>query len=163
MDRKVVFLDRDGILNVERGEYTFKLEDVEIVDDLLASAKLFFNAAYEFIIISNQGGISRGIYTKEDVLAIDNILRETFVRNGMSILDSYYCPHHNDIENCLCRKPKSLLLERAIAKYKLKIENTIFIGDSPRDKEAGERLSIRSFQVEANSSILELSKTILNE
>lgn len=163
MERKVLFLDRDGILNVERGEYTYKVEDVEIVDDLLASAKLFFKAGYEFIIISNQGGISRGLYSKEDVLAIDNILRDSFVSNGMSILDSYYCPHHNEIENCLCRKPKSLLLERAIAKYNLKIENTFFIGDSPRDKEAGEALSIKSFQVEANSSILELSKTLLNE
>ncbi len=160
---KVVFLDRDGIINVERGEYTFKIEDLKIVPDLLESALLFYNAGYKFIIISNQGGISKGIYSKKEVLQIDNILRKTFVEKGMEILDSFYCPHYDGIENCLCRKPKSLMLEKALAKYDIQNEDTLFIGDSERDRKAGESLSIKSYLVKANSSILKLSNLLLNE
>jgi len=160
---KVVFLDRDGIINIERGEYTYKISDLEIVPDLLQAASLFYKAGYKFIIISNQGGISKGIYSKKEVLQIDNIIRKTFVEKGMDILDSFYCPHYDGIENCLCRKPKTLMIEKALAKHDIQIKDTLFIGDSERDKKAGESLSIKSYLVKANSSILKLSNTLLNE
>ena len=163
MAKKIVFLDRDGVINMERGEYTFKKSDFSIVPDLLDSMMLFFKAGYEFIVISNQGGISRKLYSKKDVIKLDNIIREAFVEQGMKVLDSFYCPHHNDNENCLCRKPKSLLLERAMAKHNIRSKDAIFIGDSERDKIAGENVGIKSFKVDANSSILVLSKTLIDE
>lgn len=163
MNRKVIFLDRDGILNIERGEYTFKEEDVRLVPDLMEALALFSSNGYEFIIISNQGGIAKGIYSKLDVVNVENILRSSLVEKGIKILDSYYCPHHNAIENCLCRKPKSLMLEKAVARHKVTKENSYFIGDSERDKIAGESIGIKSYQVEANSSILELSKKLIHE
>jgi D-glycero-D-manno-heptose 1,7-bisphosphate phosphatase len=127
MERKIIFLDRDGVLNIERGEYTFKQEDVSIVPGLIDSLKILSKNGYEFIIISNQGGISKNIYAKADVIAVENILRKNLVENNIMILDSFYCPHHNDIENCLCRKPKSLLLEKAMAKYELRTENCFLL------------------------------------
>lgn len=163
MKKNVVFLDRDGVVNIERGEYTYRKEDFELVPDILNAALVFHNVGYSVIIISNQGGISKGIYTKEDVLALDNIIRNSFVQKGIDILDSFYCPHHSDNENCLCRKPKSLLLERAIAKHNVDIKRSFFIGDSERDKIAGERLGIKSLKVLANSSILEISKLLIDE
>jgi D-glycero-D-manno-heptose 1,7-bisphosphate phosphatase len=163
MVKKVVFLDRDGIINRERGAYTFRPEDFEFVPDILEAAKLLENAGYALIIISNQGGISKGLYTKEDLLYLDNIIRKAFVEKGITLLDSFYCPHYSSNENCLCRKPKSLLLERALAKYGFKKENALFIGDSDRDRIAGEKIGIKSLQVEANASILNLCKKLINE
>ena len=163
MARKIIFLDRDGIINIERGEYTFREEDFTIVPDLLESAYNLYTSGYEIIIISNQGGISKGIYSKEEVLKLDNIIRLAFVEKGIEVLDSFYCPHYTDNENCLCRKPKSLLLERAMAKYNVDPKNAFFIGDSERDKIAGENVGIKSYQVKANSSILSLSKKLLDE
>lgn len=163
MIKKVVFLDRDGIINIERGEYTFRVNDFKFVPEIIDAAKVFYKAGYSIIIISNQGGISKGIYSKEDVLKIDNIIRSSFVEEGIKVLDSFYCPHYTSNENCLCRKPKSLLLERALAKYDINIEDAVFIGDSERDKIAGENLGIKSIQVKANTSILGLSKILIDE
>lgn len=163
MKKKVVFLDRDGVINIERGEYTYREEDFHLVPDILSAARIFSDAGYAIMIISNQGGISKGIYTKEDVLALDNIIRDSFVQKGINVLDSFYCPHYTDNENCLCRKPKSLLLERAIAKHDVDKNLSFFIGDSERDKIAGERVGVRSLKVLANSSILEISKLLINE
>jgi D-glycero-D-manno-heptose 1,7-bisphosphate phosphatase len=163
MDEKVVFLDRDGIINIERGEYTYRVNDFQFVPEIIDAARVFHEAGYAIIIISNQGGISKGIYSKKDVIKIDNIIRETFVEEGIEVLDSFYCPHYTGNENCLCRKPKSLMLERALGKYNIKKENALFIGDSERDKIAGENGGIRSIQVKANTSILELSKMLVHE
>jgi len=163
MSKKVAFLDRDGVINIERGEYTYLSEDFQLVPDILSAALLLQKAGYAIIIISNQGGVSKGIYTKEDVLTLDNIIRSSFVEKGINILDSFYCPHYSENENCLCRKPKSLLLERAIAKHNVAITQSFFIGDSDRDKVAGERVGIRSLKVMANSSILEMCKLLINE
>ncbi len=163
MDRKIIFLDRDGVLNIERGEYTFKEEDVQLVPDLLEALSLFSKNGFEFIIISNQGGISKGIYSKTDVINVENILLKHFVERGIKVLDSFYCSHHNDIENCLCRKPKPLMLEKATAKHNVNKEKSYFIGDSERDKIAGESIGIKSFQVGVNSSILELCKKLIHE
>lgn len=163
MVRKLVLLDRDGIINQERGEYTFRKEDFSFVNGILEAAKVFYEAHYQIIIISNQGGISKGIYQKENVLELDNVIRKTFVEKGIKVLDSFYCPHYTENENCLCRKPKSLLLERALAKHGFLAKDAIFIGDSERDKKAGESIGIKSILVEANSSILNLSKKLIHE
>lgn len=163
MARKVVFLDRDGIINIERGEYTFLEKDFVFVPELLDAAYLWSQSNYAIIIISNQGGISKGIYSKKDVLKLDNIIRLAFVEKGIEVLDSFYCPHYTDNENCLCRKPKSLLLERALGKYNIEAKDAFFIGDSERDVIAGENVGIKSFLVKANTSILGLSKKLVNE
>lgn len=163
MDRKIIFLDRDGVLNIERGEYTYHANDVKLVPDLLEALVLLSKNGFEFIIISNQGGISKGIYKKADVFIVENIIRDHLVEKGIQVLDSFYCPHHNDLENCLCRKPKSILLEKAIAKHNVNKELSFFIGDSARDKKAGEKVGLKSFLVDANSSILELSKKLIHE
>ena len=163
MSKRVIFLDRDGVINRERGEYTYRLEDVEWVTDLFESLKIFKDHGFEFIVISNQGGVAKGIYSMEDVMAIQNAFEEELSKHDLKLLDHYYCPHHQDFTNCLCRKPKSNMLERAIAKHDIDVGASYFIGDSERDVQAGEALNVRSFKVSANHSILELSKSICND
>jgi len=163
MKRKVVFLDRDGVLNKERGEYTFKVEDFEWVTDGIEALALLAKNGFQLIIISNQGGISKNIYSKTDVLNIENAIRTPLQQNDIQILDSFYCPHHDSNEKCLCRKPKSLMLERAVAKYNIDTEESYFIGDSNRDVIAGQQIGVKGILMQANDSLLLAVQEILNE
>ncbi len=163
MKDKAVFLDRDGVLNKERGEYTYKSQDFEWVPDSIDALKILNENGFLLIIISNQGGISKKLYDKVDVLNIEKSITGPLKEAGVQILDSYYCPHHSAIEKCLCRKPKQLLLERALAKHNIDPEQSFFIGDSVRDMVAGQRLGIKGVLMQKNVSLLKAVKDILNE
>ena len=161
--KKVIFLDRDGVINRERGEYTFKVEDVAWVEGLFEALQCFYENGFEFVVISNQGGVAKGLYDLNDVLAINTLFTNELERKGMKLLDHFYCPHHQDYSKCLCRKPESNMLERAVAKHNISIKDSYFIGDSERDVIAGEAIGINSIKVQANHSILELAKTLCYE
>ncbi|OFX17056.1 MAG: hypothetical protein A2033_15760 [Bacteroidetes bacterium GWA2_31_9] len=156
---KALFLDRDGVINFERGEYTYRSEDfilnIGIIDLLLH----FQSAGYLIIIISNQGGISKGIYKKEDVENLHQVFINECNKNKIKITDFLYCPHYPDVENCLCRKPKSLMLEKAIAKYDINTTESLMIGDSQRDVECAESVGVKGILIKSNiidSNILNL-------
>jgi len=151
--RKIIFLDRDGVINVERGEYTFKIEDFKIVDGLFEVLKALEERGFEFIVITNQGGISKSLYNHDDVFNVHKYMRERFEEANISILDIYYCPHHAIHEKCICRKPDSLMLEKAIAKYNVDIHNSYFIGDSRRDELAGQKLGMNTIKVTKNENL----------
>jgi len=163
MKKKVVFLDRDGVLNRERGEYTYLTTNFEWVTDAIEALKLLNEQGYALIIISNQGGISKNIYSKTDVINIENAIVQPLVKQSIQILDSFYCPHHSAIENCLCRKPKSLMLEKAIAKHNIDPVKSYFIGDSIRDMVAGQNVGVKGILMKANDSLLLAVQDILNE
>lgn len=153
MNKKIIFLDRDGVINMERGDYTFKIDDFVFVDGLFSALALLKNKGFEFIVITNQGGISKGIYTHQDVQQLNNLMKAAFKSHQLKLLDIFYCPHHNDIEKCICRKPDSLLLEKAIAKYNVDTSKSYFIGDSDRDIEAAKKVGIKGIKVNKNSDL----------
>jgi D-glycero-D-manno-heptose 1,7-bisphosphate phosphatase len=163
MKKKVVFLDRDGVLNKERGEYTYKTKDFEWVPDAIEALKLLYNNGFELIIISNQGGVSKNIYTKTNIFNIENAIKQPLEKQGVKILDSFYCPHHDAIEKCLCRKPKSLMLEKAIAKHNINPKQSYFVGDSERDVIAGQNVDVKGILMQPNVSLLLAIKDIINE
>lgn len=160
MSNKAVFLDRDGVLNRERGKYTYLLSDFEWVPDVFEALKILRDKGYMFFIISNQGGISKKIYDKEAVMEIDKKIVSDLAAEGIQITASYYCPHHSAIEKCLCRKPRSLMLERAVARYDIDVSKSWFIGDSTRDMIAGQRIGIKGVFNRANESLLNVVKYI---
>lgn len=151
--QKIIFLDRDGVINVERGEYTFNIEDFVFVDGLFSALKKLQQNGFEFIVITNQGGISKGIYTHQHVLQINHLMQEEFKKYQLDLLDIYYCPHHSDVENCICRKPNSLMLEKAIATYDVDTIKSYFIGDSDRDIEAAQKVGVKGIKVNKNSDL----------
>ncbi len=160
--RKIIFLDRDGVINRERGEFTFKLEDFTINDGLFEALKLLKQDGFEFVVISNQSGIARELYTFEDV----EFLHHHFIRRaqseGIGFLEIYYCPHHPSKSRCICRKPDSLLIEKAIARFNADPERSIFIGDADRDMEAAQKAGLRGIKIPSNTSLLSLIDDILN-
>lgn len=156
MKKKAVFIDRDGVINRERNEYTFKIEDFEILDGVVESLKMLLSNGYLLFIISNQSGIAKGIYEHKDVDNIHKHLTEVLEKNGIKFTEIYYCPHHPDIGLCLCRKPDSLMLEKAVARFDIDVSQSCFIGDRERDIEAGEKVGIKGILVESNSSLRQI-------
>lgn len=151
--RKVVFLDRDGVINVERGEYTYKVEDFVLVDGLIDFLQRYAQKGYDFIVITNQGGIAKSLYDHEDVDQVHGQLVKLLSEHHVELLDIYYCPHHDQVSKCLCRKPGSLLIEKAAARHKVDLTQSFMIGDRDRDIQAAEGLGLIGAKVKSNENL----------
>ncbi len=158
--RKVIFLDRDGVVNEERGDYTWRIEDFRLTIGLKMFIRLVQEKGFEVIIISNQGGVLKGIYTTEEVEKVHQFLHDELAKENLFLTDIYYCPHHPNSGKCLCRKPGSIMLEKAIARYAVDVTESYFIGDSNRDVEAGERVGLTCIKVTANDNLCDYLKLI---
>jgi D-glycero-D-manno-heptose 1,7-bisphosphate phosphatase len=103
-----------------------------------------------FIVITNQSGISKNIYTHNDVRLLHEIMKEKLQKHSIIIEDVYYCPHHNETGKCLCRKPGSLLFEKAIVRFNIDVNKSLMFGDKERDIIAAESVGIKSILVKPN-------------
>lgn len=150
--RKVIFLDRDGTINVEKS-YLYKWEDFEFEKNAIEGLKELKNLGYEFIVVTNQSGIGRGYYSEEDLVALNNQMTQKLKEFGIEILECFYCPHHPEKGigkykvDCNCRKPNPGMLLEGIKKYDVDIENSFMIGDKKGDLEAGKKASLKSILV----------------
>jgi len=139
--KKALFLDRDGIINVDHG-YVYKIEEFEFMPDIFDLCKLAVEKDYLIVVITNQSGIARGKYTEQNFDILTQWMCEQFTRNNIKITDVFYCPHHPTkghgkyLKVCDCRKPQPGLIHKAIAKYNIDVEQSIFIGDKLSDMEA---------------------------
>ncbi len=162
--KKTVFLDRDGVINNNANHYyIFKPEQLEINPDAIENIVQLNRAGYLVIVVSNQGGISRGLYSSADVDKIHELIQAEVERQGGHIANFYYCPHHSKLEKCLCRKPEPLMLQKAIAVHHVDMDNAFMIGDSQRDIEAANRAGIKAFQIESNTSVGHVVEKILRK
>jgi D-glycero-D-manno-heptose 1,7-bisphosphate phosphatase len=142
--KKCVFLDRDGVLNVERGDYTYRPEDFELEKQVPEALQLLKRHGYLLIVITNQGGIGKKLYTKQDMLVCHDKLHQACPL----LLDAiYYAPSHPAFSESLSRKPGTLLLEKAIARFNIDPAQSWMVGDQLRDMEAAARMGIRSVLV----------------
>jgi D-glycero-D-manno-heptose 1,7-bisphosphate phosphatase len=154
LKNKAAFFDRDGVILNDTGlYYIYKPEDVKINPGIIESLKKLSDNGYLLIVISNQGGIGKGIYGKKETDRVHQILDETFKTHGIIISEYYYCPHHTDTGKCLCRKPDSLMVEKAIARFSIDRSKSILIGDSERDIVAAQKAGIRGVKIEPNQDI----------
>lgn len=152
--RKVVFLDRDGVINKDRNDYTWRIADFDILPNVIQGCRRLQELGYEIILITNQGGIAKGLYNHEDVDKLHQHMLHIFQNAGVSILEIYYCPHHTDYGKCLCRKPGSLLVEKAIARFEIERNESFFIGDMERDIQAALGAGIKGNLVQTNSDFM---------
>jgi D-glycero-D-manno-heptose 1,7-bisphosphate phosphatase len=151
---KAVFLDRDGVINRERNDYTFRIEDFEILPDVFEALKLLQKAGYLLIIISNQSGIGRGLFKIEDTEKMHAYMLGKLEEYSIRIEEIYYCVHHPETGSCLCRKPESLHVEKALARFTIDPALSYFIGDKERDTIAGEKVGVKGILIESNSSLV---------
>jgi len=157
LKNKAVFLDRDGVLNQEMGDYVCRLEDFHILDNFDA-LKILQNRGYLLIVATNQGGLAKGWYTDDELAKMHQRLIEVHLAHGVEITDIFYCPHHPDFTaDCDCRKPKPGLLLQGIEKYNIDPAKSYFIGDRERDMEAATAVGIQGILVDSNQPISEVA------
>lgn len=154
-----IFLDRDGVINYERGDHTFLPEDFIINDGVFEALQVLKNKGFIFIIVTNQSGIALGKYTQQQMDACHQKLTEEAKKYQISFEAIYYCPHHPTISKCLCRKPDSLLLEKAIDRFNIDISTSWLIGDKQRDMDAASKVNVKSILIKPNQNI----NTILHD
>jgi D-glycero-D-manno-heptose 1,7-bisphosphate phosphatase len=164
-----IFLDRDGVLNHDLGTYLFRPEDLVIPADVASALKLLKEAGYLLIVITNQAGIAKGLYTRDAVLEIHRLIQE---QTGIQFDDLYFSPYHQDFTQSLSRKPGTLMLEKAIAKHKVLVEKSWMIGDQVRDIMAGKNAGLKTILINkeqtaekadfSTTSLLEAANIILS-
>ncbi len=141
MGAKCIFLDRDGVINVDKVDYTYTLEDFKIIPGVIEALEAFKKAGYLLVVITNQSGIAKGIYGHEDVKICHDFFQE---KCGALIDRYYYSPYHQTISESISRKPDSLMFEKAIAKFDIDIESSWMIGDKNRDLVPAKKLGIKT-------------------
>jgi D-glycero-D-manno-heptose 1,7-bisphosphate phosphatase len=146
-----VFLDRDGVLNKELGMYVTSHELLEVLPHVPPLLRRLQDAGFLLVVITNQGGIAKGLYTHGDLELIHAKLATALEQEGVQLTGLYYCPHHPDFTQCLCRKPGSLLIEKAMARYSIDPARSWMIGDRERDLQAAAAAGVSSFLVESNA------------
>lgn len=158
---RALFLDRDGVLNRELGRYVVSVSEFEVLPTVPEALGLAHAAGFLLIIISNQAGIAKGLYTLADVYAMQARLQEAVRPRGAHITEGYYCPHHPEIGRCLCRKPAPLMFEKAMARFRIDAASSYMIGDTPRDVEAAEAAGVKGILVPSNSDLVETVKQLI--
>ncbi len=154
---KAVFLDRDGVLNKELGDYVCRVEDFHVLEHNFEPLKELQNRGYLLIVITNQGGLAKGWYSPETLSVMHAHLKSTYAAQGVTITDIYFCNHHPEYNgNCLCRKPGSLMLEKAIARFNINASASYFIGDRERDVMAGEAAGVKGILIDSDQPIGEV-------
>ncbi len=151
---KAVFLDRDGVLNKEMGDYVCREEDFHVLEHNFEPLKQLQKKGFMLIVITNQGGLAKGWYNEESLAAMHKKLRIAYQEHGIQFKEIYYCNHHPEYNGkCLCRKPGSIMLEKAAARFVIDTSKSYFIGDRERDVLAGEAAGIKGILVNSNQSI----------
>ncbi len=139
---KCIFLDRDGVLNQDLEGYLFQPELIRFPEGVKEGLLELKKAGYLLVVITNQAGIAKGLYTAAEVNAMHRRMNDEY---GGVLDDIYFAPHHNDYTTrSLSRKPGSLMIERAMAKYKIDPAGSWMIGDNERDIEAGMKTGVRT-------------------
>ena len=144
---KALFLDRDGIINIDHG-YVGHYDNVEYVDGIFELIRRFEDAGYRPVIVTNQSGIARGLFSEDDFLTLMRRIQQDFTQHGIGKVAVYYCPHHPTYgtgkykQVCTCRKPAPGMLFKAADDLSLSLTKSIIVGDSWRDIEAGQAANL---------------------
>jgi len=148
---KIVFLDRDGVINKYPGDtrYVASWGEFHFLPGVKKALRRLTEAGYRIFIVSNQAGVAKGIYSKETLDEITGNMLKEVSESGSKICAVYYCLHRDE-DNCSCRKPKIGLLEKAIKEQNIPKEvlsNSFFVGDSIRDIQTGKSADCQTILV----------------
>ncbi len=161
---KAFFIDRDGVVNSDEGHYyVYKIQDFSFNDDIAKALAAIRKNGYKLILITNQGGVAKGEYTVEEVEVLHRYMQEKLASKNAAFDAIYYCPHHSDVSECDCRKPKPGMILKACQDLHIDPAVSYLIGDSDRDIQAGEAAGVKNcIKVKKNNSILDVVKKILD-
>ena len=153
------FLDRDGVLNVDRG-YAHKPEDIEMISGAAAAVRLLNEAGYYVFVVTNQSGVARGLYSEDAIQQVHRHIQDILRAEGAHIDAFYYCPHHPDGSvkefaiQCRCRKPEAGMLEQAARDWPIDLVRSFLIGDRDHDLAAAAAFHIRGVRFDSQTESL---------
>lgn len=153
---KAVFLDRDGVINHDPGDYTMHVSEFQILPTVMETLKYWNDQGFKLILITNQGGIAKGLYGHDEVSEIHAYFLEECKTSGVEIHDIFYSPHHDDYGKSMTRKPGSLMLERAMHRHNIDPAQSYMIGDKQRDLDAGNKVGVEGILIVPNSPLSEV-------
>lgn len=136
--RAALFLDRDGVINVERN-YVHRVEDVEFIDGIFTLCQAAKNAGLAIVVVTNQAGIGRGYYTEDQFRTLMDWMKERFAERGVVIDAVYFCPFHPEHgvgvykQDSFDRKPNPGMILRAQADLDIDLGASCLIGDKASD------------------------------
>ena len=149
-----VFLDRDGVINVDHG-YVSTWERFEFLPGVPDALRALQDAGYLLIVVSNQSGIGRGYYCEADVESLNQAIAQHLGSTvGVTLSEFYHCPHHpTEAEGefrrqCDCRKPAPGMIRQAVLDHGIDLKTSLLVGDKDSDIEAGRAAGVaRLFKV----------------
>lgn len=142
-----MFLDRDGVINVDHG-YVHDEHDFEFIDGVFDACKQLKQMGYQLVLVTNQSGIARGKFSEDRFLSLTQWMDWNFVDNGVEFDGIYYCPHHPEHgigkykEDCDCRKPKPGMFISARDFLKIDMANSVMVGDKAEDLMAAQAAGV---------------------
>jgi D-glycero-D-manno-heptose 1,7-bisphosphate phosphatase len=139
---KAVFIDRDGTL-IEEVNFLHRVEDLQYFSFTDEAIRLLKESGFLVVLVTNQSGIGRGIYTVDDMHSVHEQIQADLTEKLDAI---YFCPHLPD-EDCTCRKPRLGMIEAALADLPIDLENSWMIGDKILDVELGLNAGIKPILV----------------
>jgi D-glycero-D-manno-heptose 1,7-bisphosphate phosphatase len=149
--RPAAFLDRDGVLNVDRG-YVHRPEQLEWIAGAPESVRLLNDAGYYVLVITNQSGVARGFFDEAAVISFHAHMQHALAEKGAHVDAFYYCPHHPEgmvksfAMACSCRKPRPGMLERATREWPIDKRESFLIGDKDDDLAAAAAFNVRGIK-----------------
>ncbi len=143
---RMVILDRDGVINQDSDDYIKSPDEWVPIPGSLEAISRLKKAGYLVTVASNQSGISRGLFSMEDLQEIHRKMEQQLAMRGTSVDGIFYCPH-GPSDNCICRKPKPGLLLQIAKAFDIKLSETEFVGDNIGDIKAADMANARPILV----------------
>ena len=160
---QAIFFDRDGVLNEEVG-YLWEVDKFKWIDGARDAIKFCNERGILTIVVTNQSGIARGMYTAENVDTLHNFMQRSLSEVGAHIDGFYFCPHHPDFSGeCNCRKPKPGMILQACKDFKINPAQAILFGDSERDIKAAQAAGLRAGIFFTGENLLNAIKKFFEE
>lgn len=160
---KAFFLDRDGTINVDTN-YLHQIQKVKLLSNVAKAIKLMHDNNYLVIVISNQGGLAKKLFTIDDLINVNiEIQKQLKQYDSKSQFDYfYYCPHHPTISKCNCRKPSPYLINKACQQLNIDVYQSFMIGDKISDVQCGINAKCKqSFLVDDKNNLYDIIKGLL--
>lgn len=146
---RIAFLDRDGVLNVDKG-YEYRVSDLEWMPEAREAVRWLNDQGFRVVVVTNQSGIGRGLYAVADYESFMSEMQGQLAEAGGRFDAVYYCPHHPD-EDCDCRKPKPGMIHQALRDFGAQPEDCFLLGDKETDLEAAARAGVPGHLYEGGS------------